>query len=67
MGQSVEQTENDNGGESKDHCVCVCVLLGLRDNGKAERKSRERGDQVASAVGNDDDWGRLEADKGVQR
>lgn len=45
----------------------MCVLRGLRDNGKAERKSRGRGDQVASAVGNEDSGRRLEADKGVQR
>lgn len=62
---NVEQTVNYNGGESED--VCVCVLRESRDNGKAQRKSWGRGDQVASAVGNEDGWGRLEADKGVQR
>lgn len=39
----------------------------VRDNGKAQRKIRERGDQVASAMGNEDGEGRLEAHKGVQR
>lgn len=43
----------DNGGESED----VCVLQGSRDNGKAQRKSRGRGDQVTSAVGNEDGEG----------
>lgn len=67
MGQSVEQTVNDDGGASKDLCICVCVLRDLRDNGKTERKTRGRGDQVVSAVGNEDSGRRLEADKGVQR
>ena len=30
-------------------------------------KSRGGGNRVASAVGNEDGWGRSEADKGVQR
>lgn len=39
--------------------MCLCVLQGARDNEKAQRQSRGRGDQVASAVGNEDgegDW-----------
>lgn len=39
----------------------------VRDNGKAQRKSRGGEDQVASFVGTEDGEGRLEADKGVQR
>lgn len=36
----------------------------VRDNGRAQRQRRERGDQVA--VGNEDGEGRLEEDKCVQ-
>ena len=35
--------------------------------GRHKEKARGRGDQVASAVGNEDGEGRLEADEGVQR